>query len=156
MAGGTDGVTAFPLSEVWRLHLSGTLSSNLPNSASGSWDRQTVGSFPARVGDGGTVVGQQIVAVGGCGVAQTNDSCASQDSFVIDVARNSGISPAACPVPRTGPAVTPNYNPFAPSFASQAFMVLGTFNKSLWKDDGSLEKGGIVCTFLCYHFLINQ
>jgi hypothetical protein len=147
MAGGTDGVKTFPLSEVWRLHLSGTLSSNLPNSASGSWDRMTIGSFPARVGDGGTIVGQQLVAMGGCGVAQTNTSCASQDSFVIDVARKSGISPAACPLPRLGPAVTPNFNPFTPSFASQAFVVLGTFNQSLWKDDGSLEKGGIVCVF---------
>lgn len=145
LAGGTDGVTAFPLSEIWRLHLSGTLSSNLPNSSSGSWDRLSIGSFPARVGEGSTVVGQQVVAAGGCGTIQPSDACAGQDSFVLNIARSSGISPGACPIPRLGPALTPNLNPFSSSFASQVFMVLGIFDKSRWSDDGSLEKGEIVC-----------
>src|ERR1700736_1774459 len=31
LAGGNDGTTAYPLSDVWRLNVSGTLSSNVPN-----------------------------------------------------------------------------------------------------------------------------
>lgn len=148
MAGGTDGETIHPLSEVWRLHLSGTLSSNLPNSSVGSWDRLSIGSFPARVGQGSTVVGQQVIAAGGCNTTQLNKTCASQDSFVLNIERGSGVSPGACPVPRLGPAVTPNLNPFSPSFASQVFMLLGTFDKSAWRDDGGLDKGEVVCDLL--------
>ncbi|KAF9451711.1 hypothetical protein P691DRAFT_796346 [Macrolepiota fuliginosa MF-IS2] len=143
MAGGVDGGTIHPLSEVWRLHLSGTLSSNLPNSSMGSWDRLSIGSFPARVGLGSTVVGQQVIAVGGCDTTQLNGTCARQDSFVLNIERTSGISPGACPAPRLGPAVTPNLNPFSSSFASQAFMLLGVFNQSIWNDDGGLGKGEV-------------
>ncbi len=147
-AGGTDGTNIYPLSEVWKLHLSGTLSSNLPNSSSGSWDRVSIGSLPGRAGQGSTVIKQQVVAFGGCGTTQLNDTCALQDSFVLSVELGSDISPGPCPVPRLGPAVTPNLNPFSSSFTSQAFMVLGTFDKSRWRDDGGLEKGEVVRNFL--------
>ncbi|KXN90240.1 hypothetical protein AN958_04031 [Leucoagaricus sp. SymC.cos] len=135
MAGGTDGITTFPLSDVWRLHLSGTLSSNLPNSSSGSWDKLSIGSFQ--------VVGQQLIAMGGCDTAQSNTSCTRQDSFVLNIDRSTGISPGACPAPRLGPAMTPNLNPFSPSFASQVFTLVGTFNTSQWADGGGLGKGEI-------------
>ncbi|KAF7292490.1 hypothetical protein HMN09_01233200 [Mycena chlorophos] len=42
--GGSDGTTSF--SELWRLNVSGTLSSNLPNSAVGSWEQISVGNLP--------------------------------------------------------------------------------------------------------------
>lgn len=145
LAGGTNGTTIYPLSDAWMLRLSGTLSSNLPNSSFGSWDRVSIGSFPGRVGEGGTVIGQQVVAIGGCGTVQLSDTCALQDSFVLDIERDLGISPGPCPVPRLGPAVTPNLNPISSSFNSQTFMVLGTFDKTRWSDSGGLDKGEVVC-----------
>ncbi|KAF5363772.1 hypothetical protein D9756_000638 [Leucocoprinus leucothites] len=143
MTGGTDGTTVFSLSDVWRLHLSGTLSSNLPNSVNGNWDKVSIGSFPGLVGEGSTVVGQQVVAVNGCGMTQPNTSCAQQDSFVLNIERSSGISPGACPAPRLRPAVVANLNPFSSSFASQVFMLVGTFNDTQWSDNGGLSKGEI-------------
>ena len=144
MAGGTDGVKVFPLSDVWRLHLSGTLSSNLPNNVNGNWDKISIGSFPSAVGEGSTVVGQQLVSVHGCTTTPPHVSCAQQKSFVLNVERSSGISPGGCPPPRLSPAVTPNLNPFSSSFSSQVFSVVGISNNSLWNDSGGSSKGEIV------------
>jgi len=144
MAGGTDGAKVFPLSDVWRLHLSGTLSSNLPNNVNGNWDKISIGSFPSVLGAGSTVVGQQLVSVHGCTTTPPQVSCAQQKSFVLNIERGSGISPGGCPPPRLGPAVTPNLNPFSSSFSSQVFSVVGIFNNSVWNDTGGSSKGEIV------------
>lgn len=137
----------FPLSDVWRLHLSGTLSSNLPNNVNGNWDKISIGSFPPAVGEGSTVVGQQLVSVHGCTTTPPHVSCAQQKSFVLDIERSTGISPGGCPPPRLGPAVASNLNPFSSSFSSQVFSVVGIFNNSLWNDTGGSSKGEIVRLF---------
>ncbi|KAH9900004.1 hypothetical protein C8Q73DRAFT_639450 [Cubamyces lactineus] len=149
MAGGYDGKTTYPLSEVWQLEVSGTLSSNLPNSVSASWSRLKINSdINARVSVGGTVIGQQVVAVGGCTSATPTDavvggSCALQDTQVIDTSTGDVNNIAPCIAPRVDPAVVPNMCQSSSNFARQAFVLFGTFNSSLWDDGGGLEKGEV-------------
>ncbi|OSC96801.1 hypothetical protein PYCCODRAFT_1399808, partial [Trametes coccinea BRFM310] len=149
MAGGYDGKTLYPLSEVWRLEVSGTLSSNLPNNVDASWSRVKVTSdIPARVSVGGTMIGQQLVAIGGCtsptpAEAIADGSCAVQDSQVVDLGSGNVNNLAPCIAPRVDPTVVPNMCQASSSFASQAFVLFGTFNSSLWDDQGGLNQGEV-------------
>ncbi|KAI9001435.1 hypothetical protein BD414DRAFT_574874 [Trametes punicea] len=149
MAGGYDGQTVYPLSEVWRLEVSGTLSSNLPQAVNASWSRVTVQSnIEPRVSVGGTVIGQQIVAIGGCTSAASAEaivdgSCAVQDSQIIDASNGNVNNISPCIAPRVDPTVVPNMCQASTSFGSQAFVLFGTFNHSLWDDGGGLERGEV-------------
>ncbi|KAH9853616.1 hypothetical protein C2E23DRAFT_916420 [Lenzites betulinus] len=155
MAGGYDGKQAYPLSEVWQMEVSGTLSSNLPSSVTASWSRVTVSSdVSARLSAGGTVVGQQIVAVGGCSSGASQDSfldssCALQDTQIIDTTTGNVINVGPCIAPRVDPAVVPNMCQASHSFNSQVFVLFGTFNGSQWDDGGGLQKGEVVSTRQC-------
>ena len=145
LAGGFNGTSIDPLSDIWRLNISGTLSSNLPNNVNGTWDRFTIGNLPGRTNQSGTVIMQDIVVSGGCNVTtDTGTSCATQDSFVLDVQEESAISPHPCPAPRVGAVLVPNENTFSSAFASQLFLLLGTFNTSLWQDNNGLVQGEVV------------
>ncbi|KAG5221602.1 Dynein regulatory complex [Salix suchowensis] len=106
IAGGFNGATTQPLSDVWMLNVSGTLSSNLPDSVAASWQRVSITPRYRR----------KLTKV---------------------------ISPDGCPAPRLSPTVISNTNPFSTRFASQAFLLLGIFNASLWDDGGGLEKGEV-------------
>lgn len=146
LAGGVDEQGPVSLSDVWELHLSGALSSNLPNSSFGSWQHVPIGKLPAFVNQAGTVIGGQIVAAGGCNSSTASDeSCAQQGSYVLNTATNSQISPKACPAPRYGGALTQNFNSFSSSFASQVFLLLGLLDSSKWSDGGGLVNGEVVC-----------
>jgi hypothetical protein len=133
LAGGTDGKEQ-PLSQVWALSLSGTLSPNLPNSVSGSWAAQTIDAnrLPSPSDQTGTIVGQRIVSVG------------SQYTRVVDALNKNSISPESCPAPRTGVSVAPNLSSSSSSFATQAFVLLGLLDTSVWDDGGGLYKGEVV------------
>lgn len=147
LAGGYDGTTASPLSDVWRFNISGTLSSNLPNDSAGSWEHITTGSLPARIDLASTMISQQIVAAGGCSLASAaSDSCPQQDSYVIDARDGSEISPGPCPSPRQSPVLVANVNTFSSSFSSQVFLLLGTFDTNAWNDTDGLTKGEVVGT----------
>lgn len=132
------------------MEVSGTLSSNLPNDVSASWSRLKINSnINARVSVGGTVIGQQVVAVGGCTSATPTDAvvggtCAVQDTQVIDTSTGDVNNIAPCIAPRVDPAVVPNMCQSSSNFARQAFVLFGTFNSSLWDDGGGLEKGEVV------------
>ncbi|KAI0698541.1 hypothetical protein C8T65DRAFT_660527 [Cerioporus squamosus] len=149
MAGGYDGKNLYPLSEIWQLSVGGTLSSNLPNSVTGSWSRVNVdGTIPGRVAVGGTMVGHQVVAVGGCKSAASkqsilDSSCAVQDAQIIDTASGGIINPQPCLAPRIDPAVVPNMNGASSSFNTQAFVLFGTFNSTLWDDGGGSARGEV-------------
>lgn len=157
MAGGYDGKNLYPLSEIWQLDVGGTLSSNLPNSVTGSWSRVNVhGTIPGRVGVGGTMVGHQVVAVGGCNSATSDQAilqstCAVQDAQIIDTASGSIVTPQPCIAPRIDPAVVPNMNGASSSFSSQAFVLFGTFNSTLWDDGGGSARGEVVSLPRCLH-----
>ena len=145
LAGGFDGSSPSPLSDIWTLTLSGTLSSNMPNTSMGSWANISFGSLPSKVNQASTMLYQQIVVAGGCDTANiSNNTCAQQDSFIIDTNTRVENSPNPCPAPRFGATLVPNLNTFSPTFSSQAFLLLGTFNTSLWQDNGGLEKGEVV------------
>ncbi|KAI0368139.1 hypothetical protein BV20DRAFT_948921 [Pilatotrama ljubarskyi] len=150
MAGGYDGQQVYDLSEVWQLDVSGTLSSNLPNSVDASWSRVRVSSdVKGRVSMGGTVIGQQIVAVGGCTSAAPaesilDSSCAVQDTQIIDASTGNVVNVSPCIAPRIDPAVVPNMCQASSSFNTQAFVLFGTFNSSLWDDGGGLKRGEVV------------
>jgi hypothetical protein len=150
LAGGFDGENPEPLSDVWRLSLSGTLSSNMPDSVNGSWSKVSIGNLPGRVEQAGTVVLQQIVAMGGCAsstsLTATNSTCATQDSFIINTQSQTTVTPSICPAPRASPVLVPNLNGFSTAFASQVFLMLGTFNTSLWQDSNGLSQGEVVRT----------
>lgn len=143
LAGGTNGTTVNSLSTIWRLNISGTLSSNLPNDSSGYWDQITIGNLPSRTDTGDVVLSQQIIAIGGCDSDSGDASCVKQDSYVINAQTRTEISPAGCPAPRTNPVVVPNVNGNSTSFSSQIFLLLGTIDETLWSDDGGLVKGEV-------------
>jgi hypothetical protein len=134
-----------PLSQIWQLDISGTLSSNLVNSLVGMWAKKTAGNNTAVSGEGGTIVGQQLVAFSGCiGTPNPSLSCAQPYSYVTNAVNGLSASPALCAVPRIGAAVVANKNTFSSSFSSQVFVLLGLFNTSLWDDGGNLQKGEVV------------
>jgi hypothetical protein len=144
LAGGFNGTQASSLSDVWRLHISGTLSPNLPNDTAASWDQLTIGQLPARGSQAGTVISQQLISVGGCNSTLSVDCTLAQDSYVVDVQRQVAVSPKPCPAPRTGPVLVPNMNKFSTSFSSQVYLLLGTVNASQWQDDNGLKSGEVV------------
>lgn len=150
LAGGFDGQTMYPLSEVWRLNVSGTLSANLPDQVVGSWERISVDrTLPTKVRQGGTIISQQIISIGGCSTAledsDEDSSCAQQDSYVVDLVSGSSISPGPCPAPRLDPVLVPNFNSYSTNFASQVLMSLGIVDKTQWNDGGGLDRGEVVC-----------
>jgi hypothetical protein len=154
LAGGSDGSKLYPTSDLWRLDISGVLSPNVPGGVTGTWHHTpTKDGLPSIIGQGGAVLSEntseetsRVVAFGGCNSTNTSgDSCAKGDSFVLYTPASSSIAPAACAAPRLGAAVAANMNSFDSSFQSQAFVLLGTFNSSLWDDGKGLEGGEVVC-----------
>jgi hypothetical protein len=134
-----------PLSDIWQLDISGTLSSNLVTSLVGQWSKKSAGNYTGVSGEGGTIVKQQLVAFSGCvGTPTPNVSCAAPFSYVTDAGTGLSITPTVCAVPRIGTAVVANKNTFSSSFNSQVFVLLGLFNSSLWDDGGSLKNGEVV------------
>ncbi|KAG2141689.1 uncharacterized protein EDB93DRAFT_1089266 [Suillus bovinus] len=145
MSGGTDGTNMYPLSDVWDFTISGTLSSNLAtNNTFGAWSNQTVGSAGYSVNQASTVVQTSLISVSGCNTTNnSNESCAEGESYILEVGSNVPITPPSCPVPRYGGCLAPNLNPFSSSYGNQVFLLLGTFNSSLWDDQGGLQKGEV-------------
>jgi hypothetical protein len=144
LAGGQSNGSALPLSDAWQLNISGTLSSNLPNSVQGSWTLRPISLLPPTFEQAGTVIGEQVIVYGGCLTSpNSNASCAGQSSYVIDMNTNTAISPGPCPAPRVGASLAPNFNTFSSSFASQVFLLLGTFDTDLWQDNGGLKMGEV-------------
>ncbi|KAJ7180070.1 hypothetical protein C8R43DRAFT_1181384 [Mycena crocata] len=143
--GGSNGKSSF--SDLYRLNMSGTLSSNLPNDSVGTWERLPFGSLPGKSGQGGGVLSEKIVLSGGCnGTTASEDSCAVQDTYVINAGGSTNPTSMAalnCPAPRLSPTVVPNGNKFSTSFASQMLLLLGDFNSTLWNDDQGLEHGEV-------------
>jgi hypothetical protein len=137
-------LTPAPLSQIWRLDISGTLSANV-ESLVGTWTKITAGNNTAVSGQGGTIVKEQLVAFGGCvATANPNISCAQPYSYVTDAVTQIAVSSEACAVPRIGTALVANKNAFSASFAPQVFVLFGLFNNSLWDDQGGLQKGEVV------------
>lgn len=152
LVGGQDKNSISPLSDVWRLNVSGTLSPNNPDQVFGSWESIPISTLPSIQGPAGTVISQQIISSGGCGAttpANTNNSCAVGDSFIINTSSRSSINPASCSAPRYEGVMVANMNGATSSFSSQAFLLLGTFNSNMWDDAGGLSKGEIVRHSLC-------
>lgn len=148
ITGGFDGTSVNSLSDVWRLNISGTLSSNLPDNVSGSWNHLSIGNLPSRLEQAGAMISSHIIATGGCdssaSLTLVNATCAKQDSFVIEVQHQTAIFPGFCPTPRVGATLVPNLNGFSTAFASQIFLLLGSFNSSLWDDSDGLAQGEVV------------
>ncbi|KAF9568914.1 hypothetical protein CPC08DRAFT_279667 [Agrocybe pediades] len=147
LSGGFNGKTANPLSDTWQLELSGTLSSNMPDSVNGSWEHLSIHTLPARINQASTVISTNIITSGGCDASSSssaiNVTCARQDSFIVDTDALTAISPLSCPAPRVAPVLIPNLNSFSTSFKSQSFLLLGNFDQSLWKDDNALAHGEV-------------
>lgn len=148
MAGGFDGSKAFSLSDAWIFQVAGVLTPNNPNSVVASWSNVNINgdALPSKVRQGGVVMpSARVVAYGGCTQDDfTDNTCAQQDSYVLNLGSGDSIAPGGCPAPRVGPVLVPNYNRFANNFVSQAFMALGTFNDSFWDDDNGLQRGEVV------------
>lgn len=152
LVGGQDQNSISPLSDVWRLNVSGTLSPNNPDQVFGSWEFIPVPTLPSIQGPASTVISQQIISSGGCGAttpANTNNSCAVGDSFIINTSSRSSINPTSCSAPRYEGVMIANMNGASTSFSSQVFLLLGTFNSNMWDDAGGLSKGEIVRHSLC-------
>ncbi|KLO10239.1 hypothetical protein SCHPADRAFT_856821 [Schizopora paradoxa] len=146
LVGGFDGKTLQPLSDAWTFEVAGVLSPNLANDVVGSWTQvQLPNDLPSKVRQGSAVFPSGVVAIaGGCSSNDFDDNlCAQQDAHVLNFDDNRDISPQNCPAPRVGPVVVPNYNTFSSTFISQAFVVLGTFNNTLWDDGGGLQNGEV-------------
>lgn len=145
MSGGTDGTNMYPLSDVWDFTVTGTLSSNLAtNSTNGAWSHKTVGNAGYSINQASTVVQTNLISVSGCNTTNnSNESCAEGNSYVLEVGSNIEINPPSCPAPRYGGSLAPNLNTFSSSYGNQVFLVLGTFNSSLWDDQGGLQKGEV-------------
>lgn len=155
IAGGSDADSNFPLSEIWELNITGTLASDL-NSLQGIWhDLSLSSNVPGKSDSGGALVPKsqaqpaRIAITGGCGQSSSplsaNLTCVDPSTFVLTADPGSFTSIAQCPAPRLGPVLVPNLSPASASFTSQAFLLLGTFNESVWSDNGGLEKGEVVC-----------
>lgn len=147
MSGGTDGHSMFPVDEVWQLKITGTLSSNLAtNDTFGSWSSQTIGNTPgSSANQASAVLGTSVVSIGGCNTTDdSSNTCAESNSYVVNAGSSpSEITPPACPAPRYGGALVFNPSGTSSSFASQVFLILGTFNSSYWDDQGGLQRGEV-------------
>jgi hypothetical protein len=144
LAGGFDGTSLSPLSDIWMFQLSGTLSSNMPNTATGSWVNISFGALPSTLGHASTMLHQHLVITGGCSDASPSQSCAQPVSHILDLVQKTQISPPSCPAPRMGGLLVPNVNGFSSSFSSQVFLLLGIFDPSRWQDDDGLANGEVV------------
>ena len=148
LSGGQNQNSISPLSDVWRLNISGTLSPNNPDQVFGSWEPISIPALPPIQGLAGTVLSQQIISSGGCNATtstNTDDGCAVGDSFIINTSSRSSIRPSACPAPRYEGVMVANMNGASSSFSSQTFLLLGTFDSDKWDDAQGLSKGEIVC-----------
>ncbi|KZT12572.1 uncharacterized protein LAESUDRAFT_5846 [Laetiporus sulphureus 93-53] len=151
VAGGTDGTTVFPLSNIWRLTVTGVLSSNNPNGSYGSWENISLpnSNLPSKVGAAGAVISQtaqQIAAIGGCDASvpfTPSASCAEQDAYIINTQEDTSSTASDCPAPRLGGTVVPDFNQNSSDFTEQIFLLLGLFDTSLWSDDGGLQRGEV-------------
>ena len=146
MSGGTDGTNMYSLSDVWELTVSGTLSPNLATgNTNGSWSSQTpIGNAGYSINQASTVVQTTIISVSGCNTTDdSNESCAEGNSYILNVGSDSEASIPACPVPRYGGTLVSNMNLFSSSFSTQVFLLLGTFNSTLWDDQGGLKRGEV-------------
>lgn len=147
MSGGTDGHSMFPIDQVWQLEITGTLSSNLAtNDTFGSWSSQTVGSTSgSAVNQASAVLGTSIVSVSGCNTtADSSNTCAQSTSYIVNAGPSpSEITPPPCPAARYGGALVFNPSAASSSFASQVFLILGTFDSAYWDDQGGLRRGEI-------------
>ncbi|KAH8105963.1 hypothetical protein BXZ70DRAFT_405944 [Cristinia sonorae] len=151
LAGGFDGTNALPLSDVWRLNISGILTSNNPDAVVGSWEKiSTPGALEGKTGMAGTVLRessdtqQRIVSLGGCpSTYPASTSCLTGNDIIVNADARSDSIPPPCPVPRLEPAVAPNLNSVSTSYGSQVFMLLGTFDSSRYDDDGALKHGEV-------------
>ncbi|KAG5646567.1 hypothetical protein DXG03_002870 [Asterophora parasitica] len=143
LAGGFNGSRPSSLSDVWRLNLSGTLSSNLPDNVQGSWSHLNIGQLPSKSNESGTVVNHQLVLTGGCTSSTEDGTCAEQDTYVIDTQRRSENSPNVCPAPRRTPVLVRNANSFTSTFSTQVYLLLGIIDKTRWKDDDGLDNGEV-------------
>ena len=133
------------------MNISGTLSANNPRDVIGTWQHiPATNTIPGRTGNSGAVVftgsQQHIVSVGGCQSTDANVSCADGLSYVVNADSHSSIAPARCPAPRNDPTITTNVAS-GNGFGSQVYQLLGTFNSSIWDDDGGLNKGEVVSIF---------
>ncbi|PCH41163.1 hypothetical protein WOLCODRAFT_137227 [Wolfiporia cocos MD-104 SS10] len=146
LAGGVDGTTVSPLSDLWQLEITGTLSSNNANDSLASWKQLTADSTPPRIWTGGTVVSTQVVAVGGCTTSHTigvdNTACAQGQSYVLNTQSGAVSNISACPAPRLEPTVVPNFAPGS-AFSSQVFVLFGLFNTTLWSDQDGIDGGEV-------------
>ncbi|KAJ4478048.1 hypothetical protein J3R30DRAFT_3888162 [Lentinula aciculospora] len=143
--GGFDGSSLEPLSDVWRLNISGVLSSNNPTSVSGSWQEISINSFNSLSTQNlsSTMVMDSVAIYGGCATTSTtNISCATQNAYSLDTDTRTSIDPNSCPAPRFGAVMAPNLNSVSAT-STQAMLLLGTFNSSLWSDDNGLENGEV-------------
>lgn len=139
------------MSDVWRFNVSGTLSPNLPKNVIGSWEKLSLQntSLPAIGGSATAAIlqtpNQYVAAVGGCAVSSGPDAaCAETSSYVLNVDAANDQAISSCPAPRVGASLTPNLSGASSSFGQQAFLLLGTFNSSVWQDDGGLDNGEVV------------
>lgn len=147
LVGGQNQNSVSPLSDVWQLNVSGTLSPNNPHQVFGSWQSISVSTLPSMQGLASTVISQQIISSGGCDgstPADGSNGCAVGNSFIINTLSQSSISPASCPAPRYEGVMVANMNGASSSFSSQAFLLLGTFDSNKWDDAGGLSRGEIV------------
>ncbi|KAH7879795.1 hypothetical protein F5879DRAFT_930691 [Lentinula edodes] len=143
--GGFDGSSLEPLSNVWRLNISGVLSSNNPTSVSGSWQEITINNFNSLSTQNlsGTMVMDSVAVYGGCATTSTtNNSCATQNAYSLDIDTRTSTDPNNCPAPRFGAVMTPNLNSVSAT-STQVMLLLGTFNSSLWSDDSGLDNGEV-------------
>lgn len=148
LSGGQNKDTISPLSDVWRLNLSGTVSPNNQGQVFGSWEPVSVqNTLPSIQGLAGTVAYQQIISSGGCNdttPSNKDEGCAVGNSFVTDTTSGRSIDPESCPAPRYEGVMVPNMNSASTSFASQMFLLSGTFDPDKWNDAGGLSKGEVV------------
>lgn len=159
LSGGQDQNSISPLSDVWRLNVSGTLSANNPNQVFGSWESISIPTLPSAQGPAGTVISQQIISSGGCNnttPTNSNDGCAVGNSFIINTSSRNSLNPASCPAPRYEGVMVANMNGASTSFSSQALLLLGTFDSEKWDDAGGLSKGEVVCHSSRMHPLLLQ
>jgi hypothetical protein len=145
VAGGANGSTGFPFSQVWGLDITGSVASDSAV-VSGTWHQYVVSAASSsgtpKVGQAGTVLGTgKVISYGGCDFMSGGvfgASCGTPDTYIsgtdtqaFTAQWNTG---ANCPSGRYSPTLAPNLNPNSASFASQAFLLFGSSNTSIWSD----------------------
>ena len=107
LAGGFDGQNALSLSDIWKFEVAGVLTANNVGDVVGSWTQvDNTEKLPTRVRQGGVIMPSAFVAsAGGCSSADSGDSCAQQDAFVVNVNDTVENSFEGCAAPRVGPGM---------------------------------------------------